>query len=81
MTLFMEYGMPVKLGDFGTFRPTISVKSQKDVKDLGADNVRRRKILFRPGKRFKNMLNDLSISALDGNTKKASEGEGEDDGD
>lgn len=75
MTLFMEYGMSVKLGDFGTFKPTINVKSQKRVEDLGSDNIKKRKILFRPGKRFKNMLSDLSVTALDGSIsgKKTSE--------
>lgn len=66
MMLFMDYGMSVKLGDFGTFKPTINVKAQATEKDLGADNVKRRKILFYPGKRFKTMLNGLSITNLDG---------------
>lgn len=65
MTLFMEYGMSVKLGDFGSFKPTISVKAQTSAEDLCASNVRRRKINFTPGKRFKTMLSDLSISTMD----------------
>ena len=64
MALFMEYGMSVKLGDFGTFKPTVNVKSQKSADDLGADNVVRRKILFRPGKRFKTMLSTLSVTTV-----------------
>lgn len=77
MTLFMEYGMSVKLGDFGSFKPTFNVKSQEKAEDLGADNIKRKKILFRPGKRFKNMLNDMSVSSLDGTTKKTTEGDEE----
>jgi len=65
MTLFMEYGMSVRLGDFGTFKPTFNVKSQNSEEDLGADNVKRKKIQFRPGKRFKNMLSDISVIAYD----------------
>lgn len=65
MTLFMDYGMSVKLGDFGSFKPTISAKAQDNVEDVSVSNVRRRKILFIPGKRFKNMLNDLSIATVD----------------
>jgi predicted histone-like DNA-binding protein len=65
MILFMEYGMSVRLGDFGSFRPTVNVKSQKNKEDLGADNVVRRKIIFTPGKRFKTMLNNLSINTID----------------
>ncbi len=64
-TLFMEYGMPVQLGDFGTFKPTINVRSQHNPEDLGADNVVRKKILFYPGKRFKIMLSDMSVTAYD----------------
>ena len=65
MSLFMEYGMSVKLGDFGTFKPTFNVNSQKNVEDLGADNVKRRKIIFHPGKRFKHMLENVSITTLE----------------
>jgi len=64
MSLFMDYGMSVKLGDFGSFKPTISAKAQDNAEDVSASNVRRRKILFVPGKRFKNMLNDLSIATI-----------------
>lgn len=82
MTLFMDYGMSVKLGDFGSFKPTIKVKSQENVEDLGSDNVVRRKILFSPGKRFKAMLNDLSIATMGESTNVVSNDNspGSDDG-
>jgi len=41
------------------------VKCQENEDDLGVDDIRRRKIQFFPGKRFKNMLSDLSITTLD----------------
>ncbi|MCD8166167.1 MAG: HU family DNA-binding protein [Bacteroides sp.] len=78
MTLFMEYGMSVRLGDFGSFKPTIHVKSQTSVEDLGADNVKRKKILFRPGKRFKNMLDGLTVTALDGSIRKSPDNDEDD---
>ena len=62
MSLFMEYGMSVKLGDFGSFKPTINVKAQKNADDLGVENVVRRKIQYIPGKRFKNMISTVSIT-------------------
>lgn len=65
MTLFMDYGMSVKLGDFGSFKPTFNAKAQQTTDDLGADNVRRKKIVFYPGKRFKNMLEKLSVSTME----------------
>lgn len=82
---YMELGMSVKFGDFGSFKPTITVKSQKSVDDLGADNVKRKKILFTPGKRFKSMLEKLSVITL-GNSKSVVSGggpldNGDDDGD
>lgn len=66
---FMEYGMSVQLGDFGTFKPTINSKAQDSPDTVGTDNVVRRKIIFYPGKRFKEMLRDVSVmsfSDLDG---------------
>ncbi len=81
MTMLMDFGMSVKLGDFGTFKPTISVKAQANAEDLSADNVRRRKIQFRPGKRFKTMLSNMSVTTRDdaGSQNKSSEEEGGDD--
>ncbi|NDV66704.1 HU family DNA-binding protein [Bacteroides sp. 224] len=77
MSLFMEYGMSVKLGDFGSFKPAINVKAQKSVDDLGVENVTRRKILYTPGKRFKNMLSAVSITrAVDEINVKTSEDTG-----
>lgn len=89
MMLFMDYGMSVKLGDFGSFKPTINVKAQTNVEDLGADNVVRRRIQFTPGKRFKTMLNGLSISTMgestnvvsNGNSLGGNNGGGDDGGD
>ena len=88
MMLFMDYGMSVKLGDFGSFKPTINVKAQATVEDLGADNVVRRRIQFTPGKRFKTMLNGLSISTMgesanvvsNGNSSGGNNGGGDDGG-
>ncbi|NDV56629.1 HU family DNA-binding protein [Bacteroides sp. 519] len=76
MTFLMNYGMIIRLGDFGSFRPTINVKAQKTVTDVGVDNIVRKKIQFTPGKRFKNMLSALSFKSIHGNT---SEGSGNND--
>lgn len=61
---YMEFGATVSLGDFGSFRPTFGCKSQTDAKEVTADALRRRRILFTPGKRFKNMLKEVSIQRL-----------------
>lgn len=49
----LNKGLSVQLGDFGCFRPGMSCKSQKEEKDVDADTVRRVKIVFTPGYKFK----------------------------
>lgn len=61
MSMFMNYGMAVKMGEFGSFKPTFNSKSEATADALSADNVTRRKIFFYPGKRFKTMLSNISI--------------------
>lgn len=76
MGLFMDYGMSIKLGDFGSFKPTISAKAQDSAEDVDASTVRRRKIIFTPGKRFKVMLSDMSIATMSDNVSAAKLPEG-----
>ena len=56
----LNKGLSVQLGDFGCFRPGMSCKSQKEEKDVDADTVRRVKIVFTPGYKFKDMLDNVS---------------------
>ena len=65
MTVFMNYGMPVKLGDFGSFKPTFNSKSASTAEEVSADSVTRKKILFYPGKRFKQMLEGMSVITME----------------
>ena len=60
----LNKGLSVQLGDFGCFRPGMSCKSQKEEKDVDADTVRRVKIVFTPGYKFKDMLKKASIQKL-----------------
>lgn len=64
MLLFMDYGMSVKLGEFGSFKPTFNSRSADTAEELDSGNVVRKKILFYPGKRFRKMLDDISITAF-----------------
>ncbi len=64
MTMFMDYGMGVQLGDFGTFKTTLQCKAKKTEEELSADDVKRLKIRYYPGKRFKNMLSQMSVSSF-----------------
>jgi nucleoid DNA-binding protein len=43
MIVFMNYGMPVKLGDFGSFKPTFNAKTGATADDVTAENVTERK--------------------------------------
>ena len=63
----LNKGLSVQLGDFGCFRPGMSCKSQKEEKDVDADTVRRVKIVFTPGYKFKDMLDNVSIYKTEGN--------------
>lgn len=65
MIVFMNYGMPVKLGDFGSFKPTFNSKSAATAEEVSADSVTRKKILFYPGKRFRQMLEGMSVITME----------------
>ena len=65
MTMFMDYGMGVQLGDFGTFQPTLQCKTKKTEEEVSSDDIRRLKIRYYPGKRFKNMLAQMSVTTFD----------------
>lgn len=65
MCMFMDFGMPVKLGEFGSFKPTLQSKAKETESDLSTADVKRLKILFYPGKRFKNMLANVSVMTFD----------------
>lgn len=54
-------GLSVKLGDFGTFRSSFGCKSQDEAKNVSAETLRHRKIIFTSGELLKNMLHTVSI--------------------
>ncbi|KKB55102.1 HU family DNA-binding protein [Parabacteroides gordonii] len=78
----LENHLSVKLGDFGTFRPAFGCKSQENEKDVNAESLRHRKIIFTPGAYFKDMLSDVSIQKFEipkTDETGGGEGGGEDD--
>ena len=58
----IDDGKSVQMGEFGIFTPTIRAKSTDDEKEVSSKSIVQRKILFYPGKIFKNMLEDMSIT-------------------
>ena len=53
--------MSVKLDDFGTFRPGLGCKPQSEEKDVNADVLCRRKIIFTTSGNFKRILDNASV--------------------
>lgn len=63
LVLYMEIGHGVRMGDFGSFKPTFTCKAVKTLDKSTLETVKVKKIQFRPGKAFRDMLDDLSIEA------------------
>lgn len=62
---YMEIGASVSLGEFGTFRPSFGCKSQDEGKEVTAETLKNRKIIFTPGSLFKGMIKSVSIQKLE----------------
>lgn len=59
---YMEIGHGVQMGNFGSFKPTFTVKSVKEYDNADATTVKAKRVTFYPGKSFKSMLGDLAIT-------------------
>lgn len=62
---FMQQGHGVKLGDFGILKPSFSASSSTKSEDANAGSIRRKKILFRPGKRLAQFIENLPVTSVD----------------
>ena len=62
---YVELGHPVQIGEFGTVKPVFTSKMQKTAEELGADNVRTKKIRFYPGQRLKDVVKGISVTEYD----------------
>ena len=68
LNINLNKGISVQLGDFGQFRPGISSESQETEAAVDSDTIRRVKIVFTPGYKFKDMLDNVSIYKTEGNS-------------
>ena len=68
---YMDLGMPVRLEEFGTFKPAIQTKVKETAEEVDAGNVVRRVVRFYPGKRMKEMLESLSIQTFEKKSEEA----------
>ena len=64
---YMDFGMAVQLAEFGTFKPVIRTKTKKTAEEVSVDNIVTRAIRFYPGKRMKEMLENLTIQTFERN--------------
>ena len=76
---YMDLGMPVRLEEFGTFKPAIQTKVKETAEEVDASNVVRRVVRFYPGKRMKEMLEELSIQTFERNADDSDAAGGGDD--
>lgn len=65
LSSFMEYGMTVQLGEFGSFKPVINSKAHRSPEEVSIKDVIRRKIRFYPGKRFRKMMSQIEILSFE----------------
>ena len=54
-------GQIVELGDFGTFRVSLSSAGEEKAEDVTARTITEVRVLFTPGKRFAQALNDVQF--------------------
>lgn len=54
-------GNIVSIGDLGAFRISISSEASDTAEEVSATNIKKGKILFRPGKKFSTMLKTLEF--------------------
>jgi len=54
-------GRIVKLGRLGNFQVGISSEGKDTAVEISSSNIKKSRILFRPGKNLRSMLNDLSF--------------------
>lgn len=55
-------GSPVRLGDLGSFRPSISGKGVVDMKDCGANSVKKVRVIYTPSVEIKQAVSLYSFS-------------------
>jgi predicted histone-like DNA-binding protein len=78
---FMKQGHGVRLGDFGIFKPTFSAASQDTADTATVDSIKRKHILFQPGKKLREFIGNLSVvSYEEADTEPTSPGGGGESG-
>ena len=61
---YASIGHPVSLGEFGSFKVDIRVKTVADIADADASTIKQKIIRFYPGKDLRDMLANLNVEAV-----------------
>ena len=61
MEMNMKNGMSVKLGEFGSFRPTFGSSAQNVADSVSAQSLKKKRIVFIAGAQLKDMIQSVSI--------------------
>ena len=61
----LSRGHSIQVGNFGYFRISLSSEGSETEEEVSPTNIRRRKVIFTPGKKLKYMLNNLEFSKND----------------
>jgi predicted histone-like DNA-binding protein len=56
----LKQGRIIKLGRLGNFQVGLSSDGKETPAEVNSSSIRKNRVLFRPGKRLRSMLNDLS---------------------
>lgn len=56
----LKQGRIIKLGRLGNFQVSLSSDGKDFSEDVNASSIRKNRVLFRPGKRLRSMLRDVS---------------------
>lgn len=59
---YLGMGHAVQLGDIGTIKPVFTAKATESVDELGADNIRSKKVRYYPSQRIKDVMKGISVS-------------------
>ena len=63
LVLYMSLGHGVKMGDFGSFKPVFNSKVAQTLEDATEETIKVKKVMFFPGKAFKDMVDDLALES------------------
>jgi predicted histone-like DNA-binding protein len=61
---FLEIGMSIQLGEFGTLRLSLSSNGVENPDDFDAADIKRARIIFTPGSDLKKSLEDIKFEAV-----------------